>query len=111
MVALKEARFLDVKTPLEVLSEDGKKTTNSCINNAARSLGIEVMEVYTMISNGKVIFDLGDFLVIYTENAGMILTHSVFVISDVVLVRMLLIPQANIFARAYELVDPRGFGP
>ena len=53
MVALEEARFLDVKTPLEVLGEDGKKTTYSYINDAARSLGIEVMEVYTMISNGK----------------------------------------------------------
>ena len=40
----------------------------------------------------------------------MVLTHSVFVIFDVVLVGMLLIPQTNIFARAYELLNPRGFG-
>ena len=57
-----------------------------------------------------VIFDLGDFLVIYTENTRMVLTRSVFVISNVMLVRMLLIPQTDVFTRAYELVDPRGFG-
>ena len=57
-----------------------------------------------------VIFYFGCFPVIYTENARMVLTHPVFVISDVVLVRMLLIPQTYVFARAYELVDPRGFG-
>ena len=41
----------------------------------------------------------------------MVPTHSVFVIPNVVLVRMLLIPQTDVFTRAYELVNPRGFGP
>ena len=50
-----------------------------------------------------------DFLVFYSQYAGVVPRHHVSITSDVALVRMVLIPQTYIFSGSYKLSSPHGF--
>ena len=51
-VARGGGRLVDIRIPVEVVNEDGTRSTYKDINEVARIYGISAMEVHTMISNG-----------------------------------------------------------
>ena len=51
-VARGGGRIVDIRIPVEVVNEDGTRSTYQDINEVARIYGISTMEVHNMISNG-----------------------------------------------------------
>ena len=55
-VAKGGGRIVDIRVPVEVMSGNGTRSTYRSINEAAETLRITTMEVYTMVTNGKASF-------------------------------------------------------